>query len=235
MAGDRDDDSTSPSGILDEMFPDGVDPENLVWVGLCAQGRAPLRDVRARPSRTRGRSARDSGRYREHLRLAGIDRAKLFEKTDVRLPVRAHDMRATFITVALANGKSEGWIQDRTGHRSSIMINRYRRVARTVAESMLGDLAPMDGAMEELAQARGIGPESVPDPSDAEPELTHTPDIIHQAGLAELVDAGDLKSLAGDSVRVRVPRPASRGAPSFFDAREIAAGLRASEARGGSP
>jgi integrase len=91
-------------------------------------------------------------RYREHLATAGIERANLFERTKVRQPVRIHDTRATFITIALANGKSEAWVQDRTGHKSSQMINRYRRAARTAAELDLGNLAPMYRAIPELAR-----------------------------------------------------------------------------------
>ena len=89
-------------------------------------------------------------RFRRHLREAGIDRAELFERSDVRQPIRIHDLRATFITVALANGKSETWVADRTGHRSSTMINRYRRAARQVAELNLGTLLPLDQAIPEL-------------------------------------------------------------------------------------
>ncbi|WP_437292380.1 tyrosine-type recombinase/integrase [Sorangium sp. So ce406] len=57
-------------------------------------------------------------RFRAHLQLAGIDRPELFEDSDERQQVRAHDTRSTFITVALANGRSETWVADRTGHRA---------------------------------------------------------------------------------------------------------------------
>jgi hypothetical protein len=77
----------------------------------------------------------------------------LFERDETRQPIRLHDTRATFITIALANGRSEAWVQDRTGHRSSVMINRYRRAARTAAELGLGELAPLDRAIPELASA----------------------------------------------------------------------------------
>ena len=50
-----------------------------------------------------------------------------------------------------ANGKSESSISDRTGHGSSVMINRYRRPARTAEELGLGPLAPLDPAIPELA------------------------------------------------------------------------------------
>ncbi|WP_437671249.1 hypothetical protein [Sorangium sp. So ce131] len=61
-------------------------------------------------------------RFRAHLQLAGIDRPELFEDSDERQQVRAHDTRSTFITAALANGRSETWVADRTGHRGSVMI-----------------------------------------------------------------------------------------------------------------
>ncbi len=92
-------------------------------------------------------------RFRAHLRAAGVDRAELYERSPARRPIRIHDLRATFITIALANGRSESWVQDRTGHRSSIMVNRYRRAARKVAELHLGDLRPLLEAIPELEKA----------------------------------------------------------------------------------
>jgi integrase len=88
---------------------------------------------------------------RADLRSAGVSRAELFERTAVRQPIRVHDLRATFVTVSLANGKTETWVADRTGHRSSSMINRYRRQARTWGELGLGELVPLDRALPELA------------------------------------------------------------------------------------
>jgi len=88
---------------------------------------------------------------REDLKAAGVTRAELFERSPVRQPVRVHDLRATFVTVSLANGRTETWVADRTGHRSSAMINRYRRAARTWAELALGPLATLDEAIPELS------------------------------------------------------------------------------------
>lgn len=92
-----------------------------------------------------------AGRLREHLRTAGVERAELFERSESRRPLRIHDLRATFVTLSLASGKPEAWVADRTGHRSSTMINRYRRQARSVAELGLGELDPLDQAIPELA------------------------------------------------------------------------------------
>jgi integrase len=88
--------------------------------------------------------------FREHLRSAKVTRPELFEHNEKRRQINVHGLRATFVTLSLANGKSEAWVQDRTGHRSSIMVNRYRRVARTAAELGLGPLTPLDKAIPEL-------------------------------------------------------------------------------------
>jgi integrase len=93
---------------------------------------------------------------RRDLRRAGVTRPALFERSNARRPIRVHDLRATFVTVSLANGKTETWVADRTGHRSSVMINHYRRAARTWAELGLGTLSPLDEALPELRIPHGI-------------------------------------------------------------------------------
>ncbi len=100
--------------------------------------------------RYRGAIAR---RLREDLKKAGITRAQLFETNENRRKMRAHDLRATFVTIGLATGRTETWIMDRTGHRSSGMVNNYRRAARTASELGLGALRPMDEAIPEIATA----------------------------------------------------------------------------------
>jgi integrase len=96
---------------------------------------------------------------RSHLRAIKLheERPELFETTDERRQIRVHDLRGTFVTVALANDRSESWIGDRTGHTSSVMINRYKRAARTFAELGMGDLVPLDAAIPEL-HSKASGP-----------------------------------------------------------------------------
>jgi len=89
---------------------------------------------------------------RDHLQLAEIARGELFERSAHRRRIVAHDLRATFVTLSLASGKTESWVQDRTGHTSSDQINRYRQAARTAAELSLGELGPLDTAIPELAE-----------------------------------------------------------------------------------
>lgn len=100
-------------------------------------------------------------RFREHLQAAGVTRSQLFERTASRKQIWVHDLRATFVTLALATGRTESWVADRTGHKSSDMINRYRRAARTATELGLGWLAPLDQAVPELRK----GPEKAPEVS----------------------------------------------------------------------
>lgn len=89
-------------------------------------------------------------RLRAHLVMAGVKRDALFHRSDQRMHMRAHDLRASFVTLALASGKTETWVADRTGHRSSAMINRYRQAARSAAELRLGWLRPLDRTIPEL-------------------------------------------------------------------------------------
>lgn len=90
-------------------------------------------------------------RFRAHLEAAKVERKELFERSTSRRPIRLHDTRATFTTIALANGRTETWVADRTGHKSSDQIATYRRAARTVMELGLGGLAPLDTSIPELA------------------------------------------------------------------------------------
>ena len=89
--------------------------------------------------------------FRAHLQLAGVDRKELFDATDARLRVRVHDLRGTFVTLALANGRTEAWVTDRTGHKSSVMVHGYKRTARNAAEVEQKPLAPLDEAIPEIA------------------------------------------------------------------------------------
>lgn len=97
--------------------------------------------------------------FRADLGRAKITRRELFVDNEKRGKIRAHDLRATFVTISLAAGKTETWVADRTGHRSSMQIANYRRTARTAAELGHTSLAPLDQAIPEL---RGKGSQPGP-------------------------------------------------------------------------
>lgn len=101
-------------------------------------------------------------RFRAALQAAGITRAELFATTEHTARLRAHDMRATFVTISLAEGKTETWIRDRTAHKSTSMIDRYRRTARQVAELKMGSLVDL---VEGLGWWKGGGKALENDPS----------------------------------------------------------------------
>ncbi len=108
---------------------------------------------------------------RADLKTAKVNRPKLFEESEHRMKLRAHDLRGTFVTLSLANGKTEAWVQQRTGHTSSIMINRYRRMAMTAEELGLGTLRPLHRAIPELAALAGDAPLVADDESEANGKL----------------------------------------------------------------
>jgi len=97
---------------------------------------------------------KDPKKHPGDLRRAGVTRPELFERSPSRQPIRVHDLRATFVTVALANGKTEAWVTDRTGHKSSQMVALYARQARQWSELNLGELGPLDALLPEVSGHR---------------------------------------------------------------------------------
>lgn len=97
-------------------------------------------------------------RFREHLWDAGVRRRELHAVTSERRPIRVHDLRASFVTIALAHGANEDWVMSRTGHTTSAMLSRYRRQADHAREIELGWYADLGRCLsgEELAGLQGV-------------------------------------------------------------------------------
>jgi integrase len=98
--------------------------------------------------------SREAGAPLASATRAGCTRHQLFQRDEERRPICIHDLRATFITISLAQGKTESWVANRTGHKSSKMINEYRRQASCHAEVVMGALAPLVELIPELAAVR---------------------------------------------------------------------------------
>jgi integrase len=96
-----------------------------------------------------------AAQLRADLLLAGVTRPELHETTATQRQLRAHDLRATFVTLALADGRSETWVTDRTGHLNARTLLTYRRQARTAHDLGLGWLRPLDMAIPEWGGAPG--------------------------------------------------------------------------------
>ncbi len=150
--------------------------------------------------------------YRADLKTAGIDRPEIFAMGDRRRPIRIHDTRTAFVTIALANGRSETWVMDRTGHTTSTVLQRYRRNARTAAELGLGSWLPLDQAIPEL---RGLGSDRDPD----DPRSSETSGNPGKSGSSRqcATHAADLKSPARKGVRVQPPEGLLSGNQSGFE------------------
>jgi hypothetical protein len=110
-----------------------------------------------------------AGFFRTHLARIGLkdERPELFETTAERQRIRVHDLRGTFVTIALTNGRSESWIADRTGHRSSAMIAKYKRTARSFQELGLGQLTPLADVIPEI----GVSTKVNSDPTTTEDRM----------------------------------------------------------------
>jgi len=90
--------------------------------------------------------------YRAHCEAVGIARACLYEEKANKLRLRAHEMRAFFVTAGMFAGKDALWITDRSGHTSLGMLRTYERDVRRWREL---DEAPVDAgaAIPEFAAA----------------------------------------------------------------------------------
>jgi integrase len=115
------------------------------------RGKKVKKSPRVFPPALLGSRFNMAKRLREGLELAEVKRPELIKAKPGRQRIRAHDLRGSFVTLALATGRTEAWVTDRTGHRSSQMIYRYKRASRTAAELSLGWYAPLDEAIPELA------------------------------------------------------------------------------------
>jgi integrase len=85
-----------------------------------------------------------SSTYRRWLAVAGITRPELFEGTKTSDLTSFHGLRALFVTNALATGRSEAWVSDRTGHTTSAQIATYHRRARTFTDATLAPLGSLE-------------------------------------------------------------------------------------------
>jgi integrase len=78
---------------------------------------------------------------RKHLRAAGIVRPELFETDATRKELRFHDLRSTGITWMAIRGDDPLKIQQRAGHASFEMTQKYIRTAEAVGK-VIGEVFP---------------------------------------------------------------------------------------------
>lgn len=95
---------------------------------------------------------REAHVLRDDLLAAKVTRTSLQGGADNVEPMRFHDLRATFVTWALREGRGDGWINDRTGHLTPEMRERYARAARTLSDLDYKPFPDIAKAIPELAK-----------------------------------------------------------------------------------
>jgi integrase len=87
---------------------------------------------------------------REMLKLAGVTRAALFERSPSVKPIRFHDLRSTGITWMAVRGDDPLRIQQRAGHTSFKTTQLYINEAEILREGFGSPFAVLpDGLLEE--------------------------------------------------------------------------------------
>jgi integrase len=144
--------------------------------------------------------------YREHCGAVGIDRARLYQRKANKLQLRAHDMRAFFVTAGMFEGHDALWITDRTGHTSLGMLRTYERDVRRWRE--LGE-APIDAelAIPEFAAANTAANAA----ADPKPRSSESPTSARNHSLLGDKDSNlDKRSQNPLSCRWTIPQVAER-------------------------
>ncbi len=94
---------------------------------------------------------------RRHLKLAGVEREELHERTKTQMRLRFHDLRATGITWRLARGDAPILVQQDAGHESFQTTEKYIRLARGIDPEAVFPVLP-----SRLLKAAGKSPGKAP-------------------------------------------------------------------------
>ncbi len=102
-----------------------------------------------------GLSPKRCALFRAALKRAGVFRvspelAMHSRERGERRQVRPHDLRRLFVTLSIAQERSDAWIRARTGHTSSRMIVHYNDLAEQHKQLGRVELAALDCAIPEL-------------------------------------------------------------------------------------
>ena len=90
---------------------------------------------------------------RKHLELAGITREALFDTDDTRKRLRFHDLRGTGLTWMASRGDDPLMIQQRAGHRTFEMTQKYIRTAEAVGKVIGATFPPLPDCLTTAAVA----------------------------------------------------------------------------------
>jgi len=97
-----------------------------------------------------------AGQFRDHLRLAGVDRPRLFALTPTEEPVDFRSLRDSHATWAAIEGVSVTALRRRMGHQSLETTDHYVKSAETISAAGIG--SPFPALPRELLSRDGGPP-----------------------------------------------------------------------------
>lgn len=139
---------------LPQMFESNASLMKLLAAWFEYQGRPKASASLICPDDMHCTPEKEAQALREDLTSAGITRSALLERARNVERLRFHDLRATFVTWAMREGRGEGWIADRTGHLTPEMRARYARAARTLMDLNYVPFPDVSAAIPELLEPR---------------------------------------------------------------------------------
>lgn len=148
-----------------------------------------------------------SARLRKYLRLAGVDRADLFESSIASKPVTWHDLRATYATWCAIRGDDPLKIKHRAGHETLETTMGYVRAAEVLDRELVGEVFPPLplADLEALPMSPGVSPRP--------PQNHETPTNTAEAWCPQR-----------ESKALGAPRPDARAAESAGSVATVGAG-----------
>ncbi len=139
---------------LPQMFEANASLMKMLALWFEYQGRPDSKVALVARADREATDTQEAQTLRDDLTAAGVTRSALHDRAPNSSPLRFHDLRATFVTWAMREGRGEGWISDRTGHLSAEMRNRYARAARTLLDLNYVPFPDLSEAIPALLERR---------------------------------------------------------------------------------
>lgn len=178
------------------------------------QGRPDKKGHVFPSTRGKGHLHRDTIRNRltDDLRAAGVTRKSILEGGDGADALRVHDLRASFVTLALRAGWPHKRIMARTGHETLGILGVYDRLVQDAEEHRLPPwFSHMARTLPEFAGARKGGPRLGHGAVSTEKNATYA----RPAWTAEPVETGAKSAEIRGSDAPRSPSATPRGPAEF--------------------
>jgi integrase len=90
------------------------------------------------PELLAGNEHRFAQRFRGHLRMAGVTRARLLADNDTEEPIDFRSLRDSYATWLALDGTPDKVIQRRMGHESALTTDRYIKAAESLDPKAIG-------------------------------------------------------------------------------------------------